>query len=122
MAGWSARYLHPIKMYVFTSAIFFLLFFSVFSPKIDFDNPDDILSSSERTRYIERLADVYKKDSSDTLALRKLNEASDSSVVLTRKDRYQFKDDNVITLGGRQYTTVAEYDSVQSSLEKKQKG
>jgi hypothetical protein len=31
--GRRKSYLHPIRMYVFTSAIFFLLFFSLFQPK-----------------------------------------------------------------------------------------
>ncbi|HEV7781205.1 MAG TPA: DUF3667 domain-containing protein, partial [Chitinophagaceae bacterium] len=32
MIGRRASYLHPIKMYVFSSAIFFLLFFSLLNP------------------------------------------------------------------------------------------
>src|SRR6185503_21178833 len=42
MLGRRASYLHPVKMYVFTSAIFFLLFFSFFSSiafKSTIDNP-----------------------------------------------------------------------------------
>src|SRR5689334_20294566 len=35
IAGRRARYLHPIRMYVFTSAVFFLLFFSLGVKKID---------------------------------------------------------------------------------------
>lgn len=31
--GRRARYLHPIRMYVFSSALFFLIFFSLFKPK-----------------------------------------------------------------------------------------
>lgn len=33
IAGRRARYLHPIRMYVFTSAVFFLIFYSVYNPK-----------------------------------------------------------------------------------------
>ena len=33
IAGRRARYLHPIRMYVFTSALFFLIFYSLFSVK-----------------------------------------------------------------------------------------
>ena len=120
MMGRRASYLHPIKMYVFTSAIFFLLFFSVFSPKIDFDTPDEILSSQERTAYIEKLTKLYKKDTTDRLAFRKLNEAKDTAFPVKRRDRYQFPDDDIITLGGRQYANLDEYDSIQSSLPKKE--
>jgi Protein of unknown function (DUF3667) len=33
MVGRRAGYLHPVRMYVFTSAIFFLLFFGLFKPE-----------------------------------------------------------------------------------------
>lgn len=41
MAGRRASYLHPIRMYVFTSAVFFLVFFSVFHIH-DLDVMDDV--------------------------------------------------------------------------------
>lgn len=36
--GRRAKYLHPVRMYVFTSAVFFLLFFSFFKPQPTFND------------------------------------------------------------------------------------
>src|SRR6186997_2178628 len=53
MIGRRARYLHPVKMYVFTSAIFFLLFFSFFSSLAFKSTMDDPLTKKQRKELIE---------------------------------------------------------------------
>jgi hypothetical protein len=45
LAGRRARYLHPIRMYVFTSAFFFLILFSLYS------GPDINLDSNKKKEY-----------------------------------------------------------------------
>jgi len=44
--GRRASYLHPIRLYVFTSAVFFIIFYSISSPEI---NPDGNTNSTEFT-------------------------------------------------------------------------
>src|ERR1035437_3260277 len=58
MIGRRVRYLNPIRMYLFTSAIFFLIFFSLY--KID-ENTIKVNDGIENKTFSE----IYKMDSSD---------------------------------------------------------
>ncbi|OSZ80158.1 hypothetical protein CAP36_02555 [Chitinophagaceae bacterium IBVUCB2] len=119
MAGRRARYLHPIKMYVFTSAIFFLLFFSFFTPRGNFTmNPDELLSSKERLIYIKKLQDKLKKDTGNIILQEALRVAKDTSKPITEKDKYTAieEEQGVIHLGPINYKTVQEYDSLEALL------
>ncbi|HEX5655380.1 MAG TPA: DUF3667 domain-containing protein, partial [Chitinophagaceae bacterium] len=92
MKGRRASYLHPVKMYVFTSAVFFLLFFSVFSGDRSFrlNQPGD-MSRKER---LKELAIIKTKIDRDTLLpdsirqqkLKKLEEMKDTSIAVTWAD------------------------------------
>jgi hypothetical protein len=65
MKGRRASYLHPIKMYVFTSAIFFLLFFSVFTNSesvLKMSSPND-LSGTERLKVLADIENEIRDDS-----------------------------------------------------------
>lgn len=116
MAGRRVRYLHPIRMYVFTSAIFFLLFFTFYNPQQAItDNTDRIVSSSERVSYINKLQEKLSKDTGNLLVKEKLSFARDTTRPLTEKDTYD-EDEEVIHFGGRVYKTIAEYDSIEKTL------
>ncbi len=53
--GKRASYLNPVKKYVFTSAVFFLLFFSFFSGSNGFQiNFGGYINAEERTKLIQR--------------------------------------------------------------------
>lgn len=58
-SGKRTRYFHPIRMYLFTSAIFFFLFFWLFAPKADADflltNENRDLLSAIFDKFIHRL-------------------------------------------------------------------
>ena len=73
MIGRRASYLHPIKMYVFSSAIFFLLFFSLFKPS-DAVNLDEeaSLNAKQRADYIISLQNKLKKDSTNKVLQRSI--------------------------------------------------
>ncbi len=124
MMGRRARYLHPIKMYVFTSAVFFLLFFSVFKiePNIT-DSPTRLLTSKER---IEALQDVKEDLANDTANIILKETAAllaDTSHPLTTKELADFYQSQYrgVNIGGRVYTTVDEYDSIQAQLSSAEK-
>ena len=68
MAGRRANYLHPVKMYVFTSAIFFLLFFSFFKPSV---SDIQLMNKKDRKNTLVQLKEILKKDS-DNAEIRKL--------------------------------------------------
>ena len=119
MRGKRASYLHPIRMYVFSSAIFFLLFFSVFKPVKIGDNYSLPVSSFERTEYIKRLQDKLQKDTGNAEVKASLVLAMDTSRILTRKDLFLEDSNNVIiSFSDVNYKTKEEYDSVQQAKPK----
>ncbi len=72
LRGRRASYLHPIRMYVFTSAIFFLIFFSFISKPGDFEKgirTDE--GKTEINKQIRVLQDSIKKVK-DTLKRRQI--------------------------------------------------
>ncbi len=118
LKGRRASYLHPVRMYVFTSAFFFLLFFSFFRSKHDpaaaLNTP---LPMEDRKEYIELLEKKLKTDSLNTALKAKLLCAKDSSCIVTAKDLANLEmGEFSITLSNRDYRSVHEYDSVQNAL------
>lgn len=119
MLGRRAVYLHPVRMYVFTSAIFFLLFFSVFNVNKNITtNLDDNLSLTERKAMANELKESYGKDSANSLLIDGLAKLHDTSNIISNKDAltYFINKPNFIKYSGRNYSSVHEYDSVQQSL------
>jgi hypothetical protein len=116
MNGRRASYLHPIKMYVFTSAIFFLLFFSLFKTKdttiIDVEKP---LAIKERNDYIISLQNKLKKDANNKKLIDKIILFQDTSRQFTAKDTVD------IDLNVLDYKNIAEYDSFQNRLPSSQR-
>ncbi len=119
MKGRRASYLHPIKMYVFTSAIFFLLFFSLFKPEnavnLDADKP---LDAKERTNYINSWETRLKKDTGDKALIEKLAMFKDTGKTITTKDVLEVEANrgSILNFADREYKSIAEYDSVQKAL------
>jgi hypothetical protein len=141
--GRRARYLHPIRMYVFSSALFFLIFYSMFTFKWNERDEDRILSEK---------AEVAKLtlDSAKTAALANAKDREDSAVIdrafviavapylkalesdtagttdefkekyMRKKAKWEKKQKgryNInITNPDRKYRSVKEYDSVQHAL------
>ena len=125
MLGRRKKYLHPVRMYVFTSAVFFLVFFSMFqvSEKSVTPGPNqtfrDVLTIREKAlknaKTKEDSANImkglelmgYKDDLED-------NDIDTSYYKKGKKGGFNF------TMGSdvSNYSSVKEYDSVQSSLPK----
>ena len=127
MAGRRARYLHPVKMYVFTSAIFFLLFFSVFSAgnAIQINSPETV-SGERRLQSLAVIESELLKDSvkakTDSVTMRKLRKIEqmrDTSKVVSWGDFADLDDDStVLDISGSadKYQSVEQYDSAQKRL------
>jgi hypothetical protein len=135
LRGRRASYLHPIRMYVFTSAIFFLIFFSMRKEeeavKVNEkkDNAAAIIENLEERKQElqEKLADsslpaVAKSPLQKALAL------TDSDLVHMRKDTLakdhllsSRRSGSVFGIGERNlhYGSIAEYDSLQKLLPEK---
>lgn len=132
LKGRRASYLHPIRMYVFTSAFFFLVFFSVTKEDKSVVNVTDqkqmttaaIIKKLEKKR--KNLADVV--DDTSTLAgkqiMRTMLTNIDSDLALIRRDttaKDQLKSFNseynfLGGTAGTKYKTVSAYDSAQAAL------
>ena len=123
MKGRRASYLHPIKMYVFTSAIFFLLFFSFFVSTKDF-TASKKLNAKERAVYISIIREQLQKDTASFFLKEKLLLLEDSSRIVTSTDmrgiditKVSNKNNEGLNISfGSTYKTVEEYDSVQKTL------
>ena len=138
LRGRRASYLHPIRMYVFTSAFFFLIFFSIKKEdeiiKINEDTPTaaGLMKKLEKKR-----ANLVKSinDSMPAIAkssIQKIIVVADSDIALlkrdtTAKDKLKSFGNNTnvnIFSGGKKdtiYKTVATYDSIQKKLPADQK-
>ncbi len=109
IAGRRASYLNPIRMYVFTSAIFFLVFFSI--------NNINEKKLKENFRYSGKTSDEISKMDSATLSdfSKKINKGTPltKAQVLARIDSGGFQ----ITPGD--YRSKGEYDSLLKTGAKK---
>ncbi len=117
MSGKRASYLHPIRMYVFSSAIFFLLFFSVFQGEIMSTSSNKPLTLQERNDYIKRLQEKLTVDTGNSKIKSMLILAKDSSGVIMSKDTITGSEtEPIISFTDENYKTIEEYDSIQRSL------
>jgi hypothetical protein len=120
MKGRRKMYLHPIRMYVFTSAVFFLVFYSLFGTKND--NPSSANLPITQKLQAEALPNAKTKE--DTAEVyRVISLLSNSKDSLTKdttrrkEKRYQGQGIN-FNFGNsvEEYKSVEEYDSIQKTL------
>lgn len=130
--GRRARYLNPIKMHVFISAFFFLFFFGIISPAIEIKEQETKhLTYREVKPEIEnRIQDLQTslkdKDNSEFVRKAMVNqlELLQQDIRTLAKDTANlsqlnyFKSRNLSMPFG-QYRDLAQYDSVQNALSKK---
>lgn len=104
--GRRASYLNPVRMYVFTSFIFFIIFFSLFSA----DDPG-FNSTTVSGRTPEQ---IEKMDSTEFATFTKVITGGKRS--LSRKEYKVYIDslttDSSYTIVGKNYRSMAEYDSL----------
>lgn len=119
MLGKRKAYLHPIRMYVFTSAVFFLLFFSFFQPvEKETSDPNELISREKRTELINDLQQEFKKDSTDAEILNNLILLRDTTRMITLADanKMEHAGFNIIRVKGNNYDRFSDYDSAQKKL------
>lgn len=116
--GRRASYLNPIRMYVFTSALFFLIFFAVSGPEDAFQvTGDDPYTRMERDSVTMKVRDKLAKDTANVNLQKQLLLLLDTTRELKPSSLWPYADDFVMigTFGG-DYRNMREYDSVQNSL------
>jgi hypothetical protein len=137
LRGRRTSYLHPIRLYVFTSAIFFLVFFSFFQEKEivkikESKNPiAKEISSLEKKRDLLKLKMADNKKKNDTISapyqLTKIQQL-EADIALIKKDSSNrdsvpsLKENwDVFQLDSQDYDepkTIEQYDSLQQQLPK----
>jgi len=137
LRGRRASYLHPIRMYVFASAIFFIIFFSFIikpgeiekSVKTDTDNGKKTLTEQIRIMQdsLNKTTDPVKRTDLEN-ALKGLKIAASyvpNATITETAGKGDVNDStrsgeernkNVITLGDSMPSTVKEYDTLQKNL------
>ncbi len=116
MKGRRASYLNPVRMYVFTSAIFFLIFFSVSDPKKTFELVDNEVPMSLGTRdsLLEELKKEFESQPDDINLQKQIALLKDTSKSVSYKDLLPFSGNFINTIGYH-YKTRKEYDSIQQA-------
>ncbi len=122
MIGRRASYLDPVRMYVFTSAIFFLLFFSFFRSKES--------AKISATINGKALAEIEKMDSATFAEFTThINQESDRPATPMTREEFKKYTDTLLNIlfdssglhfAGANYASVKEFDSLQHTNAKEQ--
>lgn len=122
MLGRRKKYLHPIRMYVFTSAVFFLVFFSLFHI-----SEKDITPSDENTKLEKQLEKVKENAFKDAetaedsariekslqlLGLKEKVDTASADSLKKKKKGMNFSVNRDVS----KYHSLKEYDSIQNTL------
>lgn len=115
VAGRRNRYLNPVRMYVFTSAIFFLIIFSLFPAKKLFTGNNAAIADRFDAAAAKDSAMARAKTAADSANVQSVfsffsNAPVPEADTVKRKVRYS------TSSSANRYQSVQEYDSVQASL------
>lgn len=116
--GRRASYLNPVKKYVFTSAVFFLLFFGFFVKTNSINTGlEEPLSATERTAQIQKGEKELQLNPENGKWKELLLLLKDTSRVMTEGDLLRYWNDfDIINFSDRSYKDRREYDSIQALL------
>jgi len=114
--GKRASFLHPIRMYLFTSAVFFLVFFSINSIGSSRKYPTDKLTKEDRREAITSYRERLQRNPNDTSAQKIIALLNDTAREVSGDDIFALDSKSFFTITGNKFSTVKEYDSAQASL------
>lgn len=118
--GKRAKYLDPFRMYLFTSAVFFVFFFSLAQPDLKMDDADSYLTITQRQEMVRELQKRYNINNKDTSIIKKIELLLDTLRPVKRTDIDSSRRP-VINFFGAQYNSLREYDSLQNLLSSNEK-
>lgn len=116
--GKRARFLHPIRMYLFTSAVFFLIFFSISGPGtgiVNLKSATDTLTAKDRQEMLAEVRDELANRPGDSLLLKQLNRLQDTALPIRASELLAGKNRTLVNLDDN-ITTLQQYDSLQQAL------
>jgi hypothetical protein len=116
MKGRRMSYLNPVRMYVFTSALFFLVFFSLRKPEDMVKLTDDSkpLTAFQRENKLKNVKRLLVYDSLNKNYLRRIALLIDTTRPLMQSTLDSLSDDDLP--GISPYSSLAKYDSAQANL------
>lgn len=116
--GRRMSYLNPIRMYVFTSAVFFLIFFSLGNTEGAFKITagNELLSRKGRDSIIQKLEKSLKGNGNNINITKQLELLKDTTKEISMLDLIPFSGDYVVVSTiGYDYKSQKEYDSLQKA-------
>lgn len=125
--GRRASHLNPIKMYIFTSAIFFLFFFTVYNIDHVFEQIDSEKKPRTAQQILQKLdtqKEEYEKALKDTSQLAVVHKGFEAALKDVNQKIENFKKDTTKKEGvtsthisvAENYESQREYDSIQNTL------
>jgi hypothetical protein len=125
MRGRRMRYLHPVRMYLLTSAVFFLIYFTFFAGHGSMINiGSGKLQTTDRLELAEGYRQLLEADSSRTDLKERIALLEDTSRAISPEEFQnailKLRNEGM-SFGLRKYKSVADYDSIQASLPRKKR-
>lgn len=122
MKGKRASYLNPIRMYIFMSAFFFLVFFSINKTTRYTGDMNEPLTTAQRDSILSEIkAGEYNR--TDSAVLYRITALiSDTTRPLRKLDLLPLSEDFVVMITfGQRYNSREQYDSIQAALPKSER-
>jgi hypothetical protein len=118
IAGRRAKYLNPIRMYVFTSALFFLIFFTISGGDVVKFTGNEPLTQVQRDSMIVEMQEELVKNPADSSPHKVIAILRDTTRKTVRITDLMDEGQGAVIMSpwGKEYKTLREYDSIQSSL------
>jgi hypothetical protein len=115
--GKRMSFLDPIRMYLFTSAIFFLIFFKFMNPvpRLNLKEGKRDLSNVERIHVIDSIQAKLGNSRQDSIKRAQLEILKDTTTPLLLSDVALLTQSN-ITIGDNKFHTLEEYEAHQKKL------
>lgn len=115
--GKRMSFLDPIRIYLFTSAVFFLVFFSMKGMNVGDALETEPMTPRQREQLVTFYQEELKRRPSDSVLVQRIDLLKDTTILLNL-DSLGMRQDlaKSMTIGGRRYNSVAEFDSIQKVL------
>jgi hypothetical protein len=115
--GKRSSFLHPIRMYLFTSAVFFVVFASVNTINFGGDKgKSDLLDNEDRRELVGDYQQRLSKAPRDTTIPKIIALLKDTTIPLTGRQIIEMDPKPFYSISGNRYTSRREYDSAQKAL------
>ena len=120
--GRRVSFLHPIRMYLFTSAVFFLTFFSVKKFQLGEPGQDKVdMDNEDRVELAKDLQKELAQKPGDTVLGKKIALLLDTTRSVNLDSLGLKNTSETFTLNKQTFRSVREYDSIQQRLPKDKK-